>query len=458
MDTTRSSPWDAVPTPERPAGGGGRTSGRPHGSRAQRTLRAIGQGWADFFYAMTHAFVFSLQLTAIVCTFCGFGTLFLPATTAMTRRAANAARRRARERCGIEIEEPYLPEPRFQDGFMGRLEQCRWILADRSTWRDLAWMILDPFVGGFLGALAGSLVVESLYGVVLFAFWPLLTKHGMNDWYGFVHVSRPPGVMEWRWAALPMAGMFFGLGVVAPEPMLRAHARWSSTLLSPSQKARLALRVARLTETRTDAVDAQAAELRRIERDLHDGAQARLVAMGMNLGAAEALLDQNPEAVRALLVEARESSAKALTELRELVRGIHPPVLADRGLGDAVRAVALDSALTVEVQVELPGRLEPAVESAAYFAICELLTNTAKHAHARTSWIDIRHTQGRLCVTCTDDGLGGAKTSAGSGLAGIERRIGAFDGIMAVTSPQGGPTVVSLEIPCVLSSEKTSTS
>jgi signal transduction histidine kinase len=420
--------------------------------------RTIGWNWADFAYSIKHAFIFALQLTAIVTVFTGFGWLFLPATTRMTRQAANAARQRARDRFGMRIEEPYLPEPRFQDGFMGRIEECRWILTDRSTWRDLVWMLLDPFIGGILGSFAGSLLLESAYGLVLLVFWPVLTKHGMNDWYGFVHVSTPPGVLEWRWALVPMAGIFFGLGVVLPDRLVLAHAKWSRALLSPSEKSRLALRVARLTETRTDAVDAQAAELRRIERDLHDGAQARLVAMGMNLGAAEALLDQNPEAVRALLVEARESSARALTELRELVRGIHPPVLSDRGLGDAVRAVALDSPLAVEVRVELPGRLEPAVESAAYFAICELLTNTAKHAHAHSAWIDIRHAQGRLAVTCTDDGLGGARTGAGSGLAGIERRIGAFDGIMAVTSPQGGPTVVSLEIPCVLSSEKTSTS
>ncbi|HEX4788180.1 MAG TPA: ATP-binding protein, partial [Actinospica sp.] len=168
-----------------------------------------------------------------------------------------------------------------------------------------------------------------------------------------------------------------------------------------------------------------------------------------------------------LLVEAREASAKALTELRELVRGIHPPVLADRGLGDAVRALALDSPLRVEVTVDLPGRLEPAVESAAYFAISELLTNVAKHAQAQTVRVDLWHRTGRLRVTCTDDGRGGASVSPanaepgrghGSGLAGIERRIGTFDGVMAVRSPAGGPTEVTLEIPCASSSAKTSTS
>jgi signal transduction histidine kinase len=229
-------------------------------------------------------------------------------------------------------------------------------------------------------------------------------------------------------------------------------------LLKPTRSAELAQRVARLTETRADAVDASAAELRRIERDLHDGAQARLVAMGMNLSAAEALLDKHPDEARALLLEARDASAKALTELRGLVRGIHPPVLADRGLADAVRALALDSALTVEVSADLPGRAEAPVESAMYFAASELLTNVAKHAHASRAWIDLHYVDGTLKLTVTDDGHGGADPADGTGLRGVERRIGTFDGLMTVTSPPGGPTVVALEMPCVLSSRKTSSS
>lgn len=257
--------------------------------------------------------------------------------------------------------------------------------------------------------------------------------------------------------------------ILSLSVLLVVHA-WIKHALPSAREQALADRVEVLTRTRRGALDVQAAELQRIERDLHDGAQARLVAMGMNLGAAEALLDNHPEAARALLVEAREASAKALTELRELVRGIHPPVLADRGLGDAVRALGLDSPLPVEVTVDIPGRLEPAVESAAYFAISELLTNVSKHARAHSVRIDLWHRDRRLRVTCTDDGRGGAMVTGaddavanasrtgGSGLAGIERRIGTFDGVMAVHSPVGGPTTVTLEIPCVSSSAKTSTS
>jgi signal transduction histidine kinase len=173
-------------------------------------------------------------------------------------------------------------------------------------------------------------------------------------------------------------------------------------------------------------------------------------------------------------MEARDSSVKALAELRDLVRGVHPPVLADRGLADAVRALALDSPLQVRVTSELPGRPPAPVESAAYFAVSELLANVAKHADAGMVWIDIRHdggmsgtsgisrtsgtsgTSGMVRIGVTDDGRGGADPARGTGLHGIERRLAAFDGVLAVSSPPGGPTVVNMEIPCALSSPKTS--
>jgi signal transduction histidine kinase len=222
-------------------------------------------------------------------------------------------------------------------------------------------------------------------------------------------------------------------------------------LLSPTATARLSSRVRRLTETRAAAMDAQAAELGRIERDLHDGAQARLVAMGMNLGAAARLIDKHPEEARAMLLEARDASARALAELRDLVRGIRPPVLSDRGLSDAVRALVLDCDLQVEVTADLPGRLEAPVESAAYFTIAEALANSSKHAKARRVWIDIQHRENRLLMTVQDDGVGGADPARGSGLRGIERRLAPFDGVLALDSPDGGPTLVSVEIPCALS-------
>jgi signal transduction histidine kinase len=204
-------------------------------------------------------------------------------------------------------------------------------------------------------------------------------------------------------------------------------------------------------------VDTAAAELRRIERDLHDGAQARLVALGMSLQAAERLFPVNPDAALALVAEAKESSSLALTELRDLVRGIYPPVLADRGLADAIRALALDVPLPVELDIDLPGPVELPVASAVYFSVAEALANVTKHAGARSVRIQLSRASGLLRVQVTDDGAGGADLARGTGLAGVERRLAAFDGILAVSSPPGGPTIVVIEVPCALSSPKTST-
>ncbi|WP_051944583.1 sensor histidine kinase [Streptacidiphilus rugosus] len=210
----------------------------------------------------------------------------------------------------------------------------------------------------------------------------------------------------------------------------------------------LTRRVRELTETRAEAVSSAAAELRRIERDLHDGAQGRLVAIGMNLRTAEDLIRTSPAEAAALVVEARESSAAALEELRCLVRGIYPPVLADRGLGEAVRALALDLPLPCATEIDLPERLDPSVESACYFAVAELVTNAVRHASANSLRIRAARTGTVLRIEVTDDGVGGADPARGSGLAGVERRLAAFDGILAVSSPAGGPTIVVLEVPC----------
>ena len=245
-------------------------------------------------------------------------------------------------------------------------------------------------------------------------------------------------------------------GVAAAPLLLHGYGLLTRMLLAPAGQAELALRVRQLTQTRTEALDTGAAEIRRIERDLHDGAQARLVAMGMTLDAAGQIIDSSPDAARALVLEARDASVKALAELRALVRGIHPPVLADRGLADAIRALALDASARISLASDLNGRLPAPVESAAYFAVCELLANVSKHAEARQTWVDIRHTDGMLRIGVTDNGHGGAAPTRGTGLRGIERRLAAFDGVLAISSPPGGPTAVTMEVPCALSSPKTS--
>jgi signal transduction histidine kinase len=229
-------------------------------------------------------------------------------------------------------------------------------------------------------------------------------------------------------------------------------------LLSPSKKALLASRVRELAESRAETVGTQAAEIRRIERDLHDGAQARLVALGMNLGMAAEAVERDPENAKLLLAEAQAASSQALAELRGLVRGIHPPVLADRGLVGAVQALALANPMPVEVEADVPERLPAPVESAAYFAVAEVLTNVVKHSGAHRARVSLRHDGEVLRMTIEDDGRGGADAGTGSGLRGIERRLGAFDGRLDVTSPPGGPTVVTMELPCASSSPKTSPS
>jgi signal transduction histidine kinase len=293
--------------------------------------------------------------------------------------------------------------------------------------------------------LAGVVAATSLT-VLLAAPW-LLNQLGPGN--GFTHLGPLYLLAFW----LSPLVLLWGAPVV-----LNLHARSARALLGPTRERQLADRVEHLALTRADTIDHGAAEIRRIERDLHDGAQARLVALGMALNAAEQLFEADPATARALLTEAKDSSAKALRELRDLVRGIHPPVLADRGLTEAVRALALDLPLRVEVEGELDGRPPETVESAAFFAVSELLANAVKHAEARRVWIEIGHTGDMLRIGVTDDGRGGADPAGGTGLAGIERRLAAFDGVLAVSSPPGGPTIANLEIPCASPSPKTSSS
>jgi signal transduction histidine kinase len=210
----------------------------------------------------------------------------------------------------------------------------------------------------------------------------------------------------------------------------------------------LTQRVTRLTKTRSDATETAAAELRRIERDLHDGAQARLIAVGMTLRAVEQLMPADAGAALALVAEARETSSRALEDLRDLVRGIYPPVLADRGLADAIRALALDAPLTVDTEISLPRDLPMPVAAAAYFAIAEAITNAVRHSDADAVDVAVTCAGGMLRATVTDDGHGGADPAEGTGLSGVERRLATFDGVLAVSSPSGGPTIIAIEVPC----------
>jgi signal transduction histidine kinase len=279
------------------------------------------------------------------------------------------------------------------------------------------------------GVFGGSLVVVKTFGS---AHWP------------------PPGIPGDAGNHMAVLGGIQGVLLLAlglwllPMTVLPDARR----LLGRGSDPALARRLRVLTETRAEAVTSAAAELRRIERDLHDGAQGRLVAIGMNLRSAEEMFLSSPQEAAALVTEARVASAAALEELRSLVKGICPPVLADRGLGEAVRALALDLPLPCETEIDLPGRLDTPVESACYFAVAEVVTNAVRHASARGLRIRMARTGGLLRIEVVDDGLGGADAARGSGLAGVERRLAAFDGILAISSPPGGPTIVVMEVPC----------
>jgi signal transduction histidine kinase len=369
----------------------------------------------------------------------------LPVALLATRRLAMATRRLSARWCGAPIPSAYRPRPAGL-GWPDYQRRMSWLLSDEGTWRDLAWLVVNACAGLVLLAVPLTLVGV---GIVAFIIPAVDTVPAS---YGLQHLVPPSAFPGNTPLALFVIGLAFtALGLWTAPLLLRGYGGLARLVLAPSGHAELERRVRHLDQTRRETLHTGAAELRRIERDLHDGAQARLVAMGLTLDAAGRLIDTDPAAARALLIEARDASAKALSELRDLVRGIHPPVLADRGLTEAIRALALDSPLRVQVTGQLDGRVPAPVESAAYFAVSELLANVVKHSGAQRAEVDVRHSSGALRISVSDDGAGGADPSRGTGLPGIGRRLSAFDGVLVVSSPAGGPTMITMEVPCALS-------
>jgi signal transduction histidine kinase len=303
-----------------------------------------------------------------------------------------------------------------------------------------------PFLAAAV-ALAGVLLL-GIYGTCWGVHWLWIGGSGGHP----IDVDSPHfGLVLLDGGLSELFAGLQGVALLALAAMLVPRLlTWGGDLEMARRAQALTQRVDRLTRTRSDATDTAVAELRRIERDLHDGAQARLVAVGMSLRAAEELMGTNPEAARALVAEARKTSSRALDDLRGLVRGIYPPVLADRGLADAVRALALDAPIAVDTDITIEEEPPMPVAAAVYFAIAEALTNAVRHSGADAVEIGIGHCGDMLRATIVDDGLGGADPAAGTGLSGVERRLATFDGILAVTSPAGGPTIVVIEVPCTL--------
>ncbi|WP_030568615.1 sensor histidine kinase [Streptomyces aureocirculatus] len=374
----------------------------------------LGAGLALLSYVFVGVLLFTAVASLIVI---GLGVL--PETVLMLRRIAGYKRRQVAQWSGTRIPEAYTP-------LTGTLvERVRKAVKDPGTYRDLRWLVVHFVYGLLLLYVALPLWV---IGVIVDGVWCGLLRRGA--------------------VVLPLI-----------VRLAELDARWSRALLKPSpeaeRNAELAERVEELTETRAGAVAAHGAELRRIERDLHDGTQARLVALSMRVGLAKRAYDRggtDPDTVRRLLDDAQDQAEEALTELRHVVRGIHPPILTDRGLLGAVRALAASSGLEVSVRddgVEGGARAPAAVEAAAYFVVAEALTNAAKHSGARGAGVELARTPRGLRLCVRDEGSGGADESGGSGLLGMRRRVAALDGTMDVTSPAGGPTEIGVELPCV---------
>lgn len=317
-------------------------------------------------------------------------------------------------------------------------------LREPATWRELGYALL--FAGLLWPVDAVALVIALFLPLSVVATPVLMATVGDGH---EAKVLKQWTVTTWpaAWGVAVLGLLLLALGAYVLGATAGARAALTRLLIAPPE-AELGAKVVELSRSRARLVDAFEAERRRIERDLHDGAQQRLVALSMTLGLAR--LDAPPGPLADQLTKAHREAGDALAELRELIQGIYPKVLTDYGLEAAVADAADRCAVPVDVDLELPGRAPQAVESAAYFVVCEALANIAKHSGARRARIAGGHADGRLHLELHDDGRGGADPAAGSGLTGLADRVSVLDGRLALTSPPGGPTLLRVEFPCEL--------
>ncbi|MER6382364.1 sensor histidine kinase [Streptomyces sp. NPDC001118] len=426
--------------------------GSAGGHRLPAALRAPfeARSWREFGYVLL-----SLPLSIVLFTWTvtmvslGAGLLVtfigvpvLAAALAGCRGFGALERARARGLLRLDVAEP---EPLRMRG-PGALAWMGAVLKSGTSWRNMLYALLQfpwavfSFSVASLWTMGWALLTYPLW------FWvfPAYAGQGGLQLYGdehhSVYLDNP-----WEITVTALVGLLFTL---ATPWIVRALTTVDGLLvrglLGPSP---LSARVVELESDRGVVVDTAAADLRRIERDLHDGAQARLVSLAMDLGLAKEKLQEDPRAAARMVEEAHGEVKTALQELRDLARGIHPAVLTDRGLDAALSSVASRCTVPVRVEVDLPTRPAPAIEGIAYFTVSELLQNISKHSRARSASVDVWHTEDRLMLQVTDDGVGGADVSRGSGLAGLAGRLGAVDGVLVVDSPTGGPTRVIAELP-----------
>ncbi|MFI1162141.1 sensor histidine kinase [Streptomyces sp. NPDC020801] len=423
------------------------------GHRVPAGLRAPfeARSWREFGYVLLSLPIGILLFTyAVTMVSLGAGLLVtflgipvLAAALAGCRGFGVLERARARGLLGLEVAEP---EPLL----MKRQGVPAWtgaVLKSGASWRALLYSVLQ-FPWSVFSFVVAVTVWTTGWTLVTYPLWfwvfPVWVGHGGIQLYGDEHhrvfLDNPFEI-----TVTALVGLVFTL---AAPWIVRALTMVDRVLvrglLGPS---RLSARVVELESDRGVVVDTAAADLRRIERDLHDGAQARLVALAMDLGLAKEKLAEDPRAAARMVDEAHGEVKTALQELRDLARGIHPAVLTDRGLDAALSSVASRCTVPVRVDVDLAERPAPAIEGIAYFTVCELLQNISKHSGARSASVDVWRADDRLMLQVVDDGVGGAGTAAGSGLAGLAERLDAVDGILVVDSPAGGPTRVTAELP-----------
>ncbi|HLL36719.1 sensor histidine kinase [Streptomyces sp.] len=433
--------------------GYGREGRGARGVRLPAGLRAPfeARSWREFTYVLLGLpigvllFAYAVTMVSLgaglLVTF--LGVPVLAAGLAGCRGLGALERTRARALLGMRVGDPEPLRVR-KDGLMGWMVA---VLRSGTSWRHLLYAVLHFPWAVFSFGVAVSFWA---YGWALLTyplwFW-VFPMYGGQDGlqlYGDethrIYLDNPFEI-----TVTALVGLLFTLATpwivraLTTVDRLLVHG-----LLGPS---RLASRVVELESGRGVVVDTAAADLRRIERDLHDGAQARLVALAMDLGLAKEKLAQDPRAAARMVDEAHGEVKTALQELRDLARGIHPAVLTDRGLDAALSAVAARCAVPVRVEVDLASRPAPAIEGIAYFTVSELLQNISKHSRARSASVDVWRSENRLMLQVADDGVGGADATAGSGLAGLAERLDAVDGILVVDSPAGGPTRITAELP-----------
>jgi signal transduction histidine kinase len=398
------------------------------------------QLWRDSIYVFGGIILAGIWLTLLwTLVSVGIGLVFvlvgfpmLALTLLLWRWGANRERERATLVLGTPIADAHRPLP---NGFWKRWGAR---LRDPATWKDLLFLgLVGPIVWIVFGAIVVAFWAASLAAILS----PVFSASAADgSWLGGLRPAELLGIA--------LAGV---LGIVLALAVTRGLAAASGALarglLAPGDRAELEARVAAVEASRAGAVDSADARLRRIERDLHDGAQHRLAYVAMELGRAREKLADDPQGADRLIAEAHEESKKAMVELRDLARGIHPSVLTDRGLDAAVSALAERCPVPVDVDVALDRRPPPAAETAAYYVIAEALTNVGKHAGGTRASVRASYDDGKLVVEVADDGRGGARRAAGSGLEGLAQRVDALDGTLTVDSPAGVGTTIRAELP-----------